>query len=67
MKNEFRAAASFVTCIEIANIGVDKTEIFPSRFTDDRTNVLQIVLVTGGEIIEADDALIEAKQLFHEM
>jgi len=58
-----RAAAIF----EVADVALDEVEARPLFCGDQRLHFIEVALVAGGEIVQADDALIQLEQGFQQV
>ncbi len=62
MQHLIDARAYISADLEITNVAFDKCEARPLIRRDEASNVLEVVTVTRGEIIQSNDTLIELEQ-----
>ena len=48
--------------VDRSNVGFEEAEEAPSRLADDRPHLVEIAPVAGGEVVEADNRLVERQQ-----
>ncbi len=53
--------------VEGANVAVDEPEARPLRLAQRRADLVEIALVSGGEVVEADDLLLQGEQCLQEV
>ena len=52
---------------QVADVAFDKGKIGPLVGGDGVLNFVQVVLVAGGEVVQADDSLVKAQQGFQQV
>lgn len=62
MQDVIDPLASAPTVIEVADIALDKGEAGPLVGRDEAHDFIQVALVAGGEVIEANDPLVELEK-----
>src|SRR5665811_455887 len=58
-----RAAA----IIQIADVAIDEVEVCPLLVRDEGLNFVEVALVSGGEVVQTDHALVELEQGFEQV
>ena len=51
----------------LTDVAFDETEVSPLRGSDKGLDFIQIALVTGGKVVQADNALVELEQGFQQI
>ncbi len=67
VKDAVRARANLPACFQVADVAFDEREIFPLVRLDRLLDFVQVAPVAGGEVVEADDRLVERQELFQEV
>src|SRR5687767_3323566 len=67
MEDVVNARARALTGTEVRDVGLDEREVFPGIQTDTVSNVEEVLLFAGGEVIKADDLLVKFEQRFDEI
>ena len=67
MQNAINALAGFNTISLVADIAFDEGEARPLVRGNEALNFIQVVLVAGGEIVQADYFLIQFEKVFQEV
>ena len=62
MQREIDALGRAPACVGLADVAFDETKARPLRRTDERADFVEVAPMPGGEIVEADDALIELEK-----
>lgn len=62
MQDVIHPLASSPAVVEVADIALDKGEARPLVGRDEAHDLIQVALVAGGEVVEADDPLIELEK-----
>lgn len=57
----------FIAVVQIADVAFDKVEAGPLVCRDFPLDFIQVVLVSGGEVVQADNGLILAQQGFEQV
>lgn len=67
MQNVVHSFADLATFVEVADIALDALKACPLTCADQALDFFEVVLVTGGEVVEADHALVELEQRFQQV
>jgi hypothetical protein len=62
VQDEVNAVTGFPARLKVAYVAFDKGEALPLGGRNKRLDFIQIVLMTSGEIVQADDGLVELQQ-----
>ena len=61
------ALAGLAAGFRVADVALDEGEVSPLGFGDQRLDLVEVVLVAGGEVIEADHHLVQFQQCLQEV
>src|SRR5690606_32394493 len=61
------AFTSLAAVVEVANVALDELEACPLVWADQLLDFVEVVLVAGGEVVEADYMLAELEQGFQQV
>lgn len=67
MQDEVNAGASLAAILEVADVAFDEAEVFPGKLANNRFYLIEVTLVTGSKIVEADDPLVVTEQSFEQV
>jgi hypothetical protein len=62
MQDIIDAGTGLFACFQVTDITLDESKPPPTLSADQGPHFIEVVLKTGGEIIEADNLLFEAQQ-----
>ena len=67
VKDVVRALYGFAAVIQIADVALDEAEAGPLFFGDQSLDLIQVVLVAGGEVVQAHYCLVQLEQGFQQI
>ena len=67
MQDVVHTFASLAAVVEVADVALDELEACPLFRADQLLDFVEVVLVAGGEVVEADHPLVELEQSFQQV